>query len=42
MIDNLLYQVDKLNGNVSEQFTTAKIKEKFEDYAFMTLHRLTM
>jgi len=39
MIDNLLYQVDKLNGNVSEQFTTAKIKEKFEDYAFLTLHR---
>ena len=39
MIDNLLYQVGKLNGNMSEHFTTAKIKEKLEDYAFLTLHR---
>jgi UDP-N-acetylglucosamine 2-epimerase (non-hydrolysing) len=39
MIDNLFYQVGKLNGNMSEQFATAKIKEKLEDYAFLTLHR---
>jgi UDP-N-acetylglucosamine 2-epimerase (non-hydrolysing) len=39
MIDNLFYQVDKLNGDLSEHFATAKIKEKIEDYAFLTLHR---
>ena len=39
MIDNLFYQVAKLNGNMSEHFATAKIKEKLEDYAFLTLHR---
>ena len=39
MIDNLFYQVGKLNGNMSEQFETAKIKEKLKDYAFLTLHR---
>ena len=39
MIDNLFYQVGKLNGNMSEHFPTAKIKDKMEDYAFLTLHR---
>jgi UDP-N-acetylglucosamine 2-epimerase (non-hydrolysing) len=39
MIDNLFYQVGKLNGKMSEQFATAKIKEKLEYYAFLTLHR---
>jgi len=39
MIDNLFYQFGKLNGNISEQFAAAGIKEKLEDYAFLTLHR---
>jgi UDP-N-acetylglucosamine 2-epimerase (non-hydrolysing) len=39
MIDNLFYQVAKLNGNMSEHFATARIKEKLGDYAFLTLHR---
>ena len=39
MIDNLFYQVGKLNGNMSEHYKTAKIKEKTENYAFLTLHR---
>jgi UDP-N-acetylglucosamine 2-epimerase (non-hydrolysing) len=39
MIDNLFYQVAKLNGDMSEHFGTAKVKDKFEDYAFLTLHR---
>ena len=39
MIDNLFYQAEKLNGDMSEHFATAKIKEKLEDYAFLTLHR---
>jgi len=39
MIDNLFYQIDKLNGDMSEYFATAKTKKKLEDYAFLTLHR---
>ena len=39
MIDNLFYQVEKLNGDMSERFATSKIKEKLKDYAFLTLHR---
>ena len=39
MIDNLFYQVEKLNGDMSERFVTSKIKEKLKDYAFLTLHR---
>jgi len=39
MIDNLFYQVDKLNVDMSEHFATSKIKEKLKDYAFLTLHR---
>jgi UDP-N-acetylglucosamine 2-epimerase (non-hydrolysing) len=39
MIDNLFYQVEKLDGDMSERFATSKIKEKLKDYAFLTLHR---
>jgi len=39
MIDNLFYQLKKLNGNMSEHFPTAKIKDKLENYTFLTLHR---
>jgi UDP-N-acetylglucosamine 2-epimerase (non-hydrolysing) len=39
MIDNLFYQVATLNGDMSEHFPTAKIKKKFKNYAFLTLHR---
>ncbi len=39
MIDNLFYQVEKLNGDMAKKFTTLKIKEKLKDYAFLTLHR---
>jgi UDP-N-acetylglucosamine 2-epimerase (non-hydrolysing) len=39
MIDNLFYQLGKLDGDMPEYFTTSKIKEKLGDYAFLTLHR---
>ena len=39
MIDNLFYQAEKLNSDMSEHFETAKIKKKLKDYAFLTLHR---
>jgi UDP-N-acetylglucosamine 2-epimerase (non-hydrolysing) len=39
MIDNLFYQGAKLNGDLSEHFASAKIKDGLEDYAFLTLHR---
>jgi UDP-N-acetylglucosamine 2-epimerase (non-hydrolysing) len=39
MIDNLFYQVERLNGDLSTSFATSEIKEKLEDYAFLTLHR---
>ena len=39
MIDNLFYQAEKLNGDISEHFASAKIKKKLKDYAFLTLHR---
>ncbi len=39
MIDNLFYQVEKLDGDMSARFATSDIKEKLEDYAFLTLHR---
>jgi len=39
MIDNLFYQAGKLDGDMSENFATSKIKEKLRDYAFLTLHR---
>ena len=39
MIDNLFHQTAKFDGNVPQRFATSKIKERFEDYAFLTLHR---
>ena len=39
MIDNLFYQVEKLNGEMSECFTASKVKKRVGDYAFLTLHR---
>ena len=39
MIDNLFYQAGKLDGDIPGRFPTSKIKEKLEDYAFLTLHR---
>jgi UDP-N-acetylglucosamine 2-epimerase (non-hydrolysing) len=39
MIDNLFYQVGKLDGDVPGRFPTSDIKEKLGDYAFLTLHR---
>jgi UDP-N-acetylglucosamine 2-epimerase (non-hydrolysing) len=39
MIDNLFHQAAKLNGDWSEHFASAKIKDGLEDYAFLTLHR---
>jgi UDP-N-acetylglucosamine 2-epimerase (non-hydrolysing) len=39
MIDNLFYQAGKLDGDVLRRFPTSEIKEKLEDYAFLTLHR---
>ena len=39
MIDNLFYQAEKLNGDMSGRFPTSEIKEKLGDYAFLTLHR---
>ena len=39
MIDNLFYQVGRLDGNMPQRFVTSRIKEELEDYAFLTLHR---
>jgi len=39
MIDNLFYQAGKLDGGIPEHFATTKIKEKYREYAFLTLHR---
>jgi UDP-N-acetylglucosamine 2-epimerase (non-hydrolysing) len=39
MIDNLFYQAGKLDGDVPGRFPASEIKEKLEDYAFLTLHR---
>ena len=39
MIDNLFYQAEKLDGDMSASFATSEIKDKLEDYAFLTLHR---
>lgn len=39
MIDNLVYQAAKLDGDIPGRFPTAEIKKKLEDYAFLTLHR---
>jgi UDP-N-acetylglucosamine 2-epimerase (non-hydrolysing) len=37
MIDNLLFQLDRLNG--SSGFATAHLKRRNNNYAFLTLHR---
>jgi len=39
MIDNLLYQLGKLEGNDGKAFPTYEIKRRSPDYAFLTLHR---
>jgi UDP-N-acetylglucosamine 2-epimerase (non-hydrolysing) len=39
MIDNLFYQAEKLDGDKPGHFETNKIKKKYKDYAFLTLHR---
>jgi UDP-N-acetylglucosamine 2-epimerase (non-hydrolysing) len=39
MIDNLFYQAGKLDNDIPEHFATSKIKEKYNNYAFLTLHR---
>jgi len=39
MIDNLFYQVSKLDGDIPEHFATSMVKDKIGDYAFLTLHR---
>jgi len=39
MIDNLFYQAEKLNGDMTACFVTSEVKGKLEDYAFLTLHR---
>ncbi|MFC1892272.1 non-hydrolyzing UDP-N-acetylglucosamine 2-epimerase [Thermodesulfobacteriota bacterium] len=39
MIDNLLHQVDKLKNENVSQFGISELKNKFEKYAFLTLHR---
>ena len=39
MIDNLFHQTGKIDGNMTPRFATSKIKDKLEDYAFLTLHR---
>ncbi len=39
MIDNLFYQAGKLDGDIPGHFAASKIKERLEDYAFLTLHR---
>jgi UDP-N-acetylglucosamine 2-epimerase (non-hydrolysing) len=38
MIDNLLYQLDKLN-NEDSNFSVSSLKKKFLNYGFLTLHR---
>ena len=39
MIDNLLYQKQKLENGNSVQFQTASLKSNLDDYIFLTLHR---
>jgi len=39
MIDNLFYQVKRLDDSSAEQFSTYKLKEDRNNYAFLTLHR---
>jgi len=39
MIDNLFYQAGKLDGDIPERFSVYKVKQNFDEYAFLTLHR---
>lgn len=39
MIDNLVYQLEKLNGPAAASFPTAAFKEKHSRYGVVTLHR---
>jgi UDP-N-acetylglucosamine 2-epimerase (non-hydrolysing) len=39
MIDNLLYQLEKLKADNGKCFHSYAIKQKYENYAFLTLHR---
>ncbi len=39
MIDNLFYQTGKLDDDMPERFTVYKVKQKWDEYAFLTLHR---
>ncbi|HEY3278244.1 MAG TPA: UDP-N-acetylglucosamine 2-epimerase (non-hydrolyzing) [Syntrophorhabdaceae bacterium] len=39
MVDNLYYQIRKLKASDSSIFPTSRIKDKLNEYAFLTLHR---
>lgn len=39
MIDNLFYQLNRLNNENLSQFSTYELKKKLKDYIFLTLHR---
>jgi len=39
MIDNLMYQLGKLNKHTSTAFSTASLKKEFPHYGVVTLHR---
>ncbi|MDL2270018.1 UDP-N-acetylglucosamine 2-epimerase (non-hydrolyzing), partial [Desulfosarcina sp. OttesenSCG-928-G17] len=39
MIDNLLHQFRKLEDQVSQTFSSSRLKQKLGSYAFLTLHR---
>lgn len=39
MIDNLFYQVERLENNHVKSLSTYQLKENYEEYGFMTLHR---
>lgn len=39
MIDNLLYQVKKLDGIMPETYESFKVKQRLRDFTFLTLHR---
>lgn len=39
MIDNLYYQINKLNRKITNKFPTNSLKKKLKKYAVLTLHR---
>jgi len=39
MIDNLYHQLKELENNNTEKFSIYKLKQKYRDYAFLTIHR---